>query len=890
MPATARVAYVVSHTHWDREWYLSFPRFRVMLIKVVRGVLDALENDPEFRHFCLDGQCVVLEDYLEIHPEDEGRIRALVERGALSIGPFYMLPDEFLISAESTVRNLVYGHQVAARFGGAQAAGYMPDSFGHIAQLPQILRRSGIDSFVYTRGNGDEIDELGWEYLWRAPDGSTVVAINQCGGYCNAAALGFEEIWHAHTQRSVDPERAVAKIGELFERMTERSNGDVWLLNNGCDHFPVQQEFGRVMGALREAFPSVEFRHASLAEFIEEVRPVAKREFTGELRSGKLHHILSGVWSARMYLKQANDEAQTLLSGCWEPLAAYARFMHGIEYPTGLIDAAWKLLLKNHPHDSICGCSIDEVHREMMPRFAGTIETAEHSTASLLQALVPTFARQAEDDRDTVLCVFNPLPEARTVCVERLVVLQPFDYGDLALVDEAGSAVPFEIVDCWQVERFWGVDYRQELFAERQLDRFAEYRRTFGDRMLGAGPEGDTFLHLRFLADLPATGHATFRLVEKAEALAAADVVRVDECDLENDLVAVCLHPDGTFDLTDKRSGENYEGLNLLEDTEDIGDEYDYSPAERGRTITAAGAEGTVRVVDGGGLRGTLEVSFVMRLPARIESDRKARCVEEIDCPVCVRISLEAGSPMVDIDLRIDNRAEDHRLRALFPTGRPAETLVSDGAFHLDRRSIEELAGDDWVQPPLGTFPQQDFSVLGDLAVFNRGLPEVAADPEGVLKLTLLRCVGWLSRDDFPTRRCQNAGPTIPTPEAQCLGEQRFRYAVCPGDAVQAKRLSQRWRTPVPVVQGVSDGAIGGGSLVACEAEAVCVTAVKRHQSRDTLVVRLYNLTGKEVEAPLRFGFDAGAVWRVNLLEERAEEVSLPLRVGPFEILTIEVE
>ncbi|MEK7667445.1 MAG: alpha-mannosidase, partial [Gemmatimonadota bacterium] len=150
LPETAapRLAFVVSHTHWDREWYLPFHRFRVRLLDIVGRVLDALEKGGDFRHFLLDGQAIVLEDYLALRPGDEDRIRRLVQAGRLSIGPWYVLPDEFLISSEATVRNLLIGHQVCGRFGAVQKVGYMPDSFGHVAQVPQLLRRAGIDSFI----------------------------------------------------------------------------------------------------------------------------------------------------------------------------------------------------------------------------------------------------------------------------------------------------------------------------------------------------------------------------------------------------------------------------------------------------------------------------------------------------------------------------------------------------------------------------------------------------------------------------------------------------------------------------------------------------------------------------------------------------------------------
>ena len=177
-----RVAFIVSHTHWDREWYLTFSRFRVKLLDIVGKVLDTLEEDGAFRHFLLDGQAVILEDYLALRPQDEGRIRALVTSGKLSIGPWYVLPDWFLVSAEAIVRNLLIGHQVCGRFGPVQKVGYMPDSFGHVAQIPQILRRAGIDSFIFTRGIGDELDALGYEFRWEAPDGSDVLAVNQHKG------------------------------------------------------------------------------------------------------------------------------------------------------------------------------------------------------------------------------------------------------------------------------------------------------------------------------------------------------------------------------------------------------------------------------------------------------------------------------------------------------------------------------------------------------------------------------------------------------------------------------------------------------------------------------------------------------------------------------------
>jgi len=924
--AAPRLAIIVSHTHWDREWYLTYHQFRTKLVSVVRQVLDQLEQEPEFRHFLLDGQSIILEDYLAIRPRDEPRVRRLVEQGALSLGPWYVLPDEFLVSAESTVRNMLLGHAVASRYGGVQKVGYLPDSFGHIAQLPQILRKSGIDSFVYTRGNGDELEDLGHEYVWEAPDGSRVLAVNQWGGYSNAGSLGHREEWEAHTQRAVDVDLAVERVGELFDTMPRSWSGEICLLNNGCDHFPPQRDFADIVRALRKVFPDTEFRHGSLAEYIAEVRDrgMAAGSHAGELLGGRYHFILPGVWSTRVYLKQWNTYAQDMLAGLVEPFSAYMHFCRGRDYPGGLIEYTWKLLLQNHPHDSICGCSTDEVHRQMVSRFAGVVETAEQIVREHLVHLTPTFARRPEDDGSTALCVMNTLPERRTAVVDRLVVLQPSDTDieSLCLYDERGAVVPFELIDKWFVDRFWSVDYRTELFGDGQVNALDTYLARFPkrfDRSIDPSGARDRFLRIRFLAaDLPPVGHVQFFLRDadraggnsiSSGADGKAHGVTVDGNRLQNEHLVVDVHSDGTFDVRETTTGRVFLGLNRLEDMEDVGDEYDYSPCAETESVTSEGSEGVVRTLDSGGLQGRLEVEYDMHLPVSIEPERTRRSNIKVPCRATTRVGLKRGSRIVEVELLFDNRVEDHRLRAKFPTGIATDCVVSDGHFYVNHRPVQQPAGTGWRQPPSGTYPQQEFTLVqdsgGGIAVFNKGLPEVQAvrsvTGELNLHLTLLRAVGWLSRDDFDTRSRANAGPTLHTPDAQCLGMNRFEYAVMPfvGDYVEAgvKSESQRYHVPVVAIQGVEDGHVGGGAfLLESAGRSTAVTAIKRHEERDSLVVRLFNLTSAEVEERLKFGLDVLSAWRLNLLEERLQQLmsvrgrELALQLGPHEIATLEIE
>jgi alpha-mannosidase len=903
-----RQAFLVSHTHWDREWYLTFERFRVNLMDVVDGVLDALENDPEFKHFVLDGQAAVLEDYLDAAPEQRERVARLVKDGRLAVGPWYILPDEFLVSGESTVRNLIHGAKVTPGKA-VQEVGYMPDSF------------------VFTRGMGDEGTDLGWLFRWAGPDGSEVLAVNQCDGYCNAGGLGFDEIWHAHTRRAVDPAKAVKKIGALFEKMAARPGCDPALLNNGCDHFPAQQKFGTIIGALKEAFPDTEFNHVRFEDFLAAARahtPDADRpRREGELLGGRDHLILSGVWSARMNLKQQNEVCQNLLAAQWEPLEAAEHFLDGRRWPSGLLDLAWKDLLRNHPHDSICGCSTDGVHRDMETRFAGVRRTAEQGIAKLLDRRVPMFAPDEADDRATVLAVANPLPMVRDEVIDRLVVLQPLDYdlSRLRLKDEQGRDVPFTIVKKRYLERFWGIDYRQELTCDRQLALLDTYLRRFGDRIIGTEDDRDThdcFLHLRFLArDLPAVGHARFFLTDDGQGPSPAPerAVRAsgnpDAAVLENEHLTATLSTDGSFDLLDRATGHEFKGLNLLEDAEDCGDEYDYSPAEGNALFFSAGASGKVKIVQADGLAAVAEAQFRFDLPRSLERDRQSRNPKTTPCDVTVRLTLRAGARRVDVATEFNNRAFDHRLRAWFPTGIATDTVTADGHFMLNARPVVRPSNEDWDQPAPPNWPQQDFAFLeddeGGLAVFNRGLPEFETFDDGsggvIYALTLMRAVDWLSRDDFSSRKCTNAGPTLHTPDAQLIGRHTFEYAVMPFTggpfAADLKGESDRYRTIPATHQGVVEGSLPGGvSFVRQTDPRVAVTAIKKAEDDDRLIIRLYNQSTEPAEAELHLGLAALTVAKTGLreddlelgrampvLEEEGCLVRVPL--GPCEIATV---
>jgi alpha-mannosidase len=347
---------VVPHTHWDREWYLPFEAFRLRLGTVVDGVLDTLERNPtSFPSFTLDGQAIALEDYLELRPENEARLRTQLVGGHVEAGPSYVLPDEILVGGESLVRNLLLGRRVVRRFGVEPSnAGYLPDSFGHPAQLPQILAGFGISTFLFSRGLGDEIDDVGVVFRWRAGP-AEVVACQMLPHYDNFARL----TWYH------DAEERVRGIVERFGELLRSAGQDTIVLANGSDHLPIEPELPEILAGLEQTL-GAEFRIGRYDDYdpVTDALPVHE----GELVGSRLQNVLRGVNSARIYLKQANERAERRLLSV-ETSAALRTLREGTPYPRSDLRLAWRDLLRNHPHDSICGCSCDEVHRDMLVRY-----------------------------------------------------------------------------------------------------------------------------------------------------------------------------------------------------------------------------------------------------------------------------------------------------------------------------------------------------------------------------------------------------------------------------------------------------------------------------------------------------------------------------------------
>ena len=840
---------LVPETHWDREWYSPFQQFRIRLVRLVDKLLGILDSGPEFKSFTFDGQTIVLEDYLHIRPQEREHIKKYVQEGRILVGPWYILPDEFLVSAEATVRNLMIGHQISEEFGRTMKAGYVPDPFGHLSQLPQILTGFGIPSVFFMRGMGEEADSMNTEFWWEAPDGTRILAVNLRNGYFNVCFFG-QDFTPEGLKTNMDV--AVQQAQNQIDSLGKLASTNYLLLSNGSDHIEPQADLPDIIRYVNEHLKDGEIIHGSYEDYadaIVEAKPKLKT-YKGELHRSKFWQILVGVLSTRMYIKQANERTQTLLEKWAEPASAFA-WMAGKPYDAQFLWEAWKLCIQNHPHDSICGCSVDQVHREMMPRFEQSQQIGETMTGEALTYIASNVdtTRKYEVDGSQAIVVFNPHAWNVTDTV-KVRVEKPLVTGEIApryvVKDANGIVVSTHIVNDYVLES----------------DR---HRCTWSADVAFTGK------------DIPSLGYKTYYLEPGDEK--ATSPLKVSLGSMENDHVRLTVRANGTFDLYHKQTRTNYLNLNLLEDTEDVGDEYNYGWAYNSRTITSEGIGGTLSIVESGPGIGTLRCDLVLNLPESVTHDRLSRSERIVACPVIVYITLNADLPRVDITTVFENNAKDHRLRAHFPTGCLADTVYAEGQYDVVERSLDLPHAEGWCEAPSPQKPVQSFVAVDDtdsgIAVINQGLPEYEAirAEQCIVAQTLLRCCGWLSRDDYLARPA-NAGPTIATPEAQCLGKRVFKYAVVPYQINWRKAKVWRYAhqhnaPPKALLTSIHPGELPKAqSFVSISPDNLIVTAAKKAEKSESLVVRVFNTTPEKVEATVSIGQDFKSAHLANLNEE----------------------
>ncbi|MDH7516114.1 MAG: glycoside hydrolase family 38 C-terminal domain-containing protein [Bacteroidota bacterium] len=888
MQSGPNVYHVVPHTHWDREWYLSFERFRTPLVRMMDDLLAVLESNPDFRSFTLDGQSILLEDYLAVKPRNAGRIRRLLRARRLFAGPWYVLPDEFLVSGEALVRNLMAGRRVVRDLGGrAMRIGYIPDSFGHAAMIPAILRGFGIRDAVVYRGFGGEQGQESSEYRWESPDGSSVLMVHlHRHGYSGAHFAGDSD------------REAIRRFLAMKKEVDSRARTPHRLLLSGGDHFWPDASLPAVLTAIREA-TGEHTRLSSLPEYFACIRsyprfrpPVVK----GELRSGYRYAFVmhGGVYSSRMPLKQANHLCQNLLERYAEPIHLHAVLL-GLRAESEILDHAWKTLLQNHPHDSICGCSIDSVHRDMEARFRAVQDIAHSVIDHALERIVPEGGTPERDDASLV--VYNPSPWSRSgvACADVRFHLRKVPVGinpDFRPAPPRQPPAAFALLDAW------GREVPLQILQEKDEYDIRYSRHAYPTQ---------TFVHtvrIRFAAnDIPPTGFAAFRIVRRNAFTKHAITVHAGKYFLENEFLRVDVRPNGSIDILDKERGHRYRGLHVFEDGGDAGDEYTYSPPPRDKLITSGRSIGTIAVTETGPVGAALRVCLSIPVPAAVVGGKRGGGTVPLEIESVIR--LEAGYPLLLFETTVRNTASDHRLRVVFPTAIATRTAEADSAFAVVERVSQDFDPAEYpIEHPPRVAPLRNFVSIHDehraFTVYTAGLPEyeLSHDGSGRLSITLLRCVGQLGAEGLITRPGGKGGWHNETPEAQCHGVHTFRYAVFPhapgaGYFERIVESSEAFHLPFLCFRRKSVARLPDPPSLFSFAPNAVPSAMKLSEDGMAAVVRFWNPGPDPIVVPLKFHGRYRHASHARIDETPVRGGSSPeeyVTLGPHAVRTIRFE
>jgi mannosylglycerate hydrolase len=864
-----RTYHLIPHTHWDREWYLTRASFLCRLVPALDDLIVRLEDDPGFAAFVLDGQTVLLEDYLAVRPAMAGRVGALVGAGRLQAGPWYVLADELIPSGESLVRNLLAGRADAERLGGRLDVLYSPDAFGHPATWPALAAEFGIRYGVLWRGVGGEPGQEGDLFRWRAPDGREVLLHHLSpDGYEVGAAL------------PADSRRLPSAWEKVKAQLLPRARTPHVAVFVGADHHAAHPDVGRLRDLLAGMEPDAEVRVSRLEDYLAAAEASASglSRLGGELRwSYGYTWTLQGVHGTRAPLKRLHAEAELSLERMAEPLAALA-FRHRTADARPLLDHAWRTLLRSQFHDSIGGCTSDDVAERVAARLGDARVMAAELARTSLDALTGNDPDRARDDPGAeaprlVWC--NPVPRRRG----GVVVAELSWFRRDVLVGPPGDRKP----------RRAGPPSDLDVAAALQGMPHQILSRGTGSERLDAArhyPDQDDVELVRVAVAAPEL--AGFGLaVSGPAAPPEGAAVEAGSRRLANALVEVELTRDGLVRFTDRRTGARYDRLLGLESEGDAGDTYSVAPGSDGKRIAAKWR--SVRPVARGPLVGALEARTAMG----------SRAVQ-----ARLLLALYADSPMLRCTLELDNRATDHRLRLRIPTGVSGADAVAGGPFGPVRRAGRASARRYPRETPVATAPAHRFVASagagGGLAVFAPGFFEYEHDARGELAVTLLRCVGQLSREDLPTRP-GHAGWPVATPLAQCLGRERLQLAlapVSPWDVELAAPLAALWEDaflpPRAVWLRQATRLAPPATGLQLEGEGLVFSSLKPAAEGDGVVFRCYNATGDAVEGRLELAAPLAAAARVRADEREA--IPLPLEAnrstvrftaGPYEIVTL---
>ncbi len=803
--------FIVPSTHWDREWYRPFQSFRTQLVHLIDNLLESLSR-KEY-HFMLDGQTIILEDYFEIRPERKEELLVKIREGKIDVGPWYILPDEWLVGQESLVRNLEMSLDLAREFEiPLMNIGYLPDQFGHTRAIPQLLGDlTSFDATMIWRGVGPEITTV--PFIWKShQNAKTSILCNYMPfGYGNAASLP-EEL----TKLEED-------IKYKVEELKPFSPVSTYLLMNGTDHQLPQEH-------LIDLVPKVRIKNSIikislLDEYLQQLKKTMVKEnypapiYSGEFRSSVRAPLLQDTYSARMWIKQWDNKIEDLLVHFAEPIHAYLHLRKQLDYPVSYLNLAWKWLLKNQPHDSICGCSVDQTHEEMKARYYWAEDIANNQISEAIEHI----HKNRKDSKESSLLAFNPTNSSEIPNLVEFNISAKYEIK--AIKDQFGNE--FEIQPLKSTERIFfegtmkpfmirsGLKmlpgrklmdiYINEAFISESSDpKTCNVTIICGEEPIGEFNPQEMIeqvyemldskkyqqYHIKvtfgseqsFISLLPLKTWSfnKLQLKEKGTRKEVYPQFEASKNTIINQFYKITFNRNGTLDILDKTTNTLYEQQHCFEDYGDRGDEYTFGRVEPANSKISKVKR---KIVNIGPLFCDVQQELIIDTYFEVDEKREKR-TGSAKIPVKTIFRFYRDIPRIDITTTLTNTAKDHRLRICFDSPFESDHTLTSTHFGVVKRQGNPPKYEEFFEQPSGIQAQKRFTRVDDeksqasFTLFNKGLPEVELANKTRLALTLIRATGYLSRMDYPERPL-HAGPFLATPGAQEMNvEYTFNYGI----------------------------------------------------------------------------------------------------------------
>lgn len=892
-----KVFHVISNTHWDREWRYPFQRNRQMLVDMIDKVLEILESEPEYRAFHLDSQSIVIKDYLEIRPHKEEQIIKFVNDKRLFIGPWYVLPEQFQVGGENLIRNLLLGHKISKRYGRVSKIGYSPFSWGQISQLPQIYKEFGIELIMFYRGV-NSIDSPKAEFLWIGADGTEAVSSR----FSTMPRYNFYFYIYrpvVHNEFFADVEYKWSRGGVPFHFSDQRlSEEDYFIVDPVDGYYPenikkqveaiINDQFNdfttphiiwmeghdssgpniktvNIIKDIKNIFPDLNVVHSTLEDYakllFDSVDINALKKVYGERRSSQFDRRSGNMYgyttSARMYLKQKNFEAEKWTQYYAEPFNVFSA-LTGRDIIDHYLDKAWELIVQNSSHDSIGGCSLDQIHNDMMDRYRQAIEISKGVFERSVKHIVKNLKLPNVSDENLFLIAFNPNNYLRNEIVECFIdIPKEYDKGDFNIFDLKGTKI------------------------EKQIISFKPYQPVL-EQLIDRPMYFDMIRYHCFvdLKNVPEFGYKSFWLKPSENSKLKIQNLKgglAYKNTLENDFLKIEINANGTFDLFDKINKKDFKGLGYFYDEGEAGHAWVNIPTKP--FITTLKNKAKINIIQNGELSATVKISHKIKLPINL-SERKKKNPRLVAVEVDLFITLNKNSKRVELKVEVDNKAESHRLRIMFPTNLDANFHCGEGQFDVVKRSSERPDKKDWIEQPMYDYPLHHFADVTDgkngLAVLVDGLKEyeLLKDKKKTLAVTLFRGFEYIiapsSKQDYTHLK-----------GSQCLGKSSYNLAIYPhkGDwqLGEAYKEALNFNNHISLVQtGKANGELPSElSFMKVTPDDLIFSALKQSENGNGFVLRIYNPTEKNVEGKVEFYNSLSKVEQVTLEEVLIKEINL---------------